>query len=156
MCRSSLNRCLMRGKCKQRIRHISLSRRKDLVGAWAWLLRRWWPSATLVMLERWFWWTLAMVPFCLVVFQLVIGLTLSQANRVQHGIRPCILCLVLDCGLLAYLPFCVNHQHCQGHGDGVRCRRLRRGAPPDGVFPRHVVESNSLFLLSASRLRHAG
>ena len=105
------------------------------------------------LLVCWFWWALAMVPLCFVVFQLVIGLTRPQANR--RSARHCILCLLLDRGLLAYLPIGEHHQNCQGHSVGVRCRRLRRGAPLDDVFPRHVVKSNALLLLSASRLRHA-
>ena len=60
------------------------------------------------LLVRWSWWALVMVSFCFVVFQLLVGFMRPQANKrpVWHPL--CVLCLLLDCGLLAYLHICVE------------------------------------------------
>ena len=57
---------------------------------------------------RWSWWALVMVQFCFVVFQLEVGLIRPQASKRPTRHPPCILCLLLHRGLLAYLPICVE------------------------------------------------
>ena len=104
--------------------------------AWAWHLSRWWPSATPGDFAR----ALVLLGLghrlCFVFFQLVIGLTRPQANWCQHGIRPCILCLLLDRGLLAHL--CTSSKFAKDTVTASDVVGYGVVPPPDDVFPRHV------------------
>ena len=42
-----------------------------------------------VLLVHWFWWALVMVPFCVVVFWLVVGLMRPQASTRPHDQIEC-------------------------------------------------------------------